>query len=106
MIQVLAQQLALHLDPSEPEKIGEIVNIIKELNDLLDDERTGGGPDGGHGVVVALHLFKLLKSSRRFTELFKKKYDSVIKGINCLEPFHGQLQVPHTSINNLYSVFC
>ncbi len=91
--QVIAQQLALHLDPSEPEKLGEVVNIIAELNLLMDDEKTGGGPHCGHGVVVALHLLKLLKSSRRFTELFIKKYDSVIKGINCLEPFYGQLQV-------------
>ncbi len=91
--QVIAQQLAVNLDPSEPEKIGEVVNIVKSLNLLLDDEATGGGPQGGHGVVVALHLLKLLKSSRKFTDLFMKKYDSVIKGINCLEPFYGQLKV-------------
>ncbi len=103
--QVIAQQLALHLDPSEPEKLGEVVNIINELNRLMDDKITGGGPEGGHGMVVALHLFKLLKSSRKFTDLFKKKYDSVLKGINCLEPFYWLLQVCNTCIFTRQVVF-
>ena len=93
VIQVVAQQLALHLDPSEPEKIGEVLSIGDDLNRLMDDASTGGGKDGGHGMVIALHLYKLLKSSRRFTDLFVKKYDSVIRGINCLEPFYEQLKV-------------
>ncbi len=89
--QVIAQQLALHLDPKN---VSDVIHIIEDLNKLMDDEITGGGPKGGHGMVVALHLFKLLKrSSRKFTDLFKKKYDSVLKGINCLEPFYCQLQV-------------
>ncbi len=91
--QVIAQQLALHLYPSERSDVIQYI-IIEDLNKLMDDEITGGGPKGGHGMVVALHLFKLLqRSSRKFTDLFKKKCDSVFKGINCLEPFYCQLQV-------------
>ena len=93
VIQMIAQQLALHLDPSQPEKFGEVVSIGDELNKLMDDPTTGGGAGGGHGMVVALHLFKLLKSSRKFTDLFLKKYESVIRGIKCLEPFYEQLKV-------------
>ncbi len=91
--QLIAQQLALHLDLTKVGKFSDVQNVIKELNKLMDDETMGGGPEGGHGMVVALHLFKLLKSSRKFTDLFKKNYDIVLKGINCLEPFHWQLKV-------------
>ncbi len=93
VMQVIAQQLALHLDLTKPEKFADIQANIKELNELMDDKITGGGPEGGHGMVVALHLFKLLKSSRKFTDFFKNKYDIVIEGINCLKPFLGYLQL-------------
>ena len=88
--QVIAQQLALHLDP---EKRGDVIHVIKELNRLMDDEITGGGPEGGHRMVVALHLVKVLKSFRKFSDLFKKNCDTILKEINCLEPFYRQLQV-------------
>ena len=93
VIQVIAQQLALHLDPTQPEKFGEVVVICDNLNSLLDDETTGGGKTGGHGMVVALHLFKLLKSYRQFTNLFLNMYDSVFRGIRCLDQFNEQLKV-------------
>ena len=44
-------------------------------------------------MVVALHLYKLLKSSRKFTELMTKNFDTTIKGVNCLIPFNDQLKV-------------
>ena len=53
----------------------------------------GGGSMGGHRMVVALHLYKLLKSSRKFTELMTKNFDTTIKGVNCLIPFNDQLKV-------------
>ena len=93
VIQVIAQQLALHLGPSQVKKFKDILPVIEEVNALLDDENTGGGPNGGHGLVVALHLFKLLKSSRRFTDHYRRIYDSKIKDITCLRPFNEQLQV-------------
>lgn len=46
----------------------------------------------GHGMVLALHLMKLLKSSRRFTDLMTKKFDA-LKNISCLKSIHLQLQV-------------
>lgn len=52
----------------------------------------GGSMTLGHGMVLSLHLIKLLKSSRKFTNLMTHKYDSV-RGITCLEPIHRQLQV-------------
>ena len=45
-----------------------------------------------HGMVLALHLIKLLKSSRKFVDLMTKKYDS-LRDICCLKPIHDQLQV-------------
>lgn len=46
----------------------------------------------GHGMVLSLHLIKLLKSSRKFTDLMTNKYDS-LKDISCLKQIHLQLQV-------------
>ena len=45
-----------------------------------------------HGMVLALHLIKLLKSSRKFVDLMTEKYDS-LRDIDCLKPIHCQLQV-------------
>ena len=53
----------------------------------------GGGKSGGHAMVVALHLYKLLKSSRKFTELMTKNFETTIKGVDCLIPFNDQLKV-------------
>ena len=60
---------------------------------LLNDDAMGGGKSGGHAMVVALHLYKLLKSSRKFTELMTKNFETTIKGVDCLIPFNDQLKV-------------
>ena len=91
ILQLIAQQLAFHLNPFEPDKITDVFRMIEYINVLMDDVSTGGGKEGSHGLVVALHLYKVLKSSHRFTDLIVKKYDSVFRGINCLGPFYEQL---------------
>ena len=93
VIQVIAQQLALHLDPYQPEKCKDVPFIINDLNELMNDPCTGGGTGGGHGTVVALHMFKLLKSSRKFTGQFTKMYGSIIKDCNILRPIYEQIEV-------------
>ena len=60
---------------------------------LLDDVETGGGDTKGHGMVLAMHMVKLLKSSRKFSEMLTKKYDSICHGLHCLQTFHEQLTV-------------
>ena len=60
---------------------------------LLDDVETGGGNTQGHGMVLALHMVKRLKSSRKFSEVLTKKYDSICRGLHCLQTFHEQLTV-------------
>ena len=93
VLQVTAQQLALHLDPLKPEKIEDIVSVLEEINKLMNNPTTGGGIDGGHGIVVVLNILKHLRSSRKLSDLLVKKYDSMIRGINCLESFHVQAKV-------------
>ena len=104
--QVIAQQLALHLDPSDSNKFTCIKDITLELNEILDDEITGGGPEGGHGMVVALHLLKMLidQSPQKFTDLFDKKYKTErdLKKINCLEPFYKKVHYTICLISNNY----
>ena len=60
---------------------------------LLNNDTMGGGANGGHAMVVALHLYKSLKSSRKFTEQMTTNFDVTIKGVECLTPFKTQLQV-------------
>jgi hypothetical protein len=52
----------------------------------------GGGMVQGHSLVLSLHLKKLLKSSRRFTDLMTKKFD-LLKNISCLKSIHQELLV-------------
>ena len=93
LVQVVAQKLAENLDPSNPHKMGEVQPIVDDINLLLSDDTMGGGKAQGHGMVVALHMLKLLKSTRRFSELMTTKYDSICRGIDCLKPLHDQLKV-------------
>ena len=60
---------------------------------LLDDMDTGGGHTQGHGMVLALHVLKQLKSSQKLSELLTKQYDSICCWLHCLQPFHQQLTV-------------
>jgi hypothetical protein len=83
---------------------------------LLNDDAMGGGKSGGHAMVVALHLYKLLKSSRKFTELMTKNFETTIKGVDCLIPFNDQLKVHYNMLNigffigkadyNVYTISC
>ena len=57
---------------------------------LLDESREACP---GHAMVVALHLYKLLKSSRKFTELMTTKFNETIKEVNCLKPIKDQFEV-------------
>lgn len=68
-----------------------IFNVMN--NRLLDDVETGGGDTQGHGMVLALHLVKHLKSFRKFSELLTKKYHAICNWLRCLHPFHEQITV-------------
>jgi len=57
---------------------------------LLDDKELDCALS--HGMVLSLHLFKLLKSSRRFANLFLTKQDS-FKIIRCLQPIQAEFNV-------------
>ena len=60
---------------------------------LLDSAETGGGDTQGHGMVLALHMMKQLKSSQKFSELLTIKYDSICRWLHCLKPVREQLIV-------------
>ena len=93
VVQVIAKSLALHLDPSDQAQLGEVLPLFHNINQLLDSTSTGGGAVGGHGMVLALHMLRKLKSSHKFSELMTKKFEIVCKEVNCLKPIHYRLQV-------------
>ena len=66
--------------------------VLKELNDLLNDEKSGGGASGGHNLTIGLHLLLELKSHRSFIDFFTNRF-AMIKEVQCLRPFHEQLKV-------------
>ena len=94
VLQVLTKLLAELLgDESEDHvKFVELRNSIDAINHLLGFADTGGGKVGGHGMVVALHLLKVLKSSRKFIELMTTNSE-VLRKVECLWGIHEQLQV-------------
>ncbi len=57
---------------------------------LLDDKALDCG--SSHGMVLSLHLLKLLKSSRRFADLLTTKFDP-LRIIKCLHPIQQQFTV-------------
>lgn len=63
---------------------------------LLNDDELGGGSAGGHALVTALHLFKTLKSSRKFRNTVVNHYRITYCEVECLKPFYEQLRVLHT----------
>ena len=79
-------------------------NFFSLLNRLLDDVKMGGGNMQGHGMVLALHMVKQLKSYRKFSELMTKKYDSLCRWLHCLKPFHEQIDVS-LCVSALYHKF-
>ncbi len=56
------------------------------------DNSAMGGMVQGHGMVLSLHLVKLLKSSRKFVHLMTKRYDD-LKNISCIGGIHQELKV-------------
>ena len=93
VLQVIAKLLAGLLDAADRVQFVEIEGSIDEINRLFSDASTGGDSVGGHGMVVALHLLKKLKSSRKFIELMTTKFEILCKEIRCLRPIHEKLQV-------------
>ena len=79
----------------------KLVPVMNELNDLLDDDSTGGGEIGGHGLTLGMHLLHELQSDRKFTDLFTTRQD--FEEINCLSVFHQQLKVNILLVLYLYT---
>ena len=98
VLQVIAKLLAGLLDAADRVQFVEIEGSIEEINRLFSDASTGGDKVGGHGMVVALHLLKKLKSSRKFIELMTTKFEILCKEIKCLRPIHEKLQVQYWNI--------
>ena len=64
--------------------------ILDDLNHLLDNDEMRGlridGKASGHGVTLAMHTIRQMKSVKRF---FNLPDGSIMMDINCLKPFFG-----------------
>lgn len=97
LFSIFSSQLVLYTDFVILCEITAAASIIKICINfrLLNDDEMGGGATRGHAIVVVLHLYKLLKSSRKFTELMARNFETTIKGVDCLVPFNDQLKVQY-----------
>lgn len=58
----------------------------------MDDEATGGGDIGGHGLALSLSLLKELSSYKKFTELLGP--NSFCKDFNVLVRISTSIELP------------
>lgn len=62
------------------------------LLSILNTLDISGGVEKCHGLVLAMHLMKLLKSSRKFIDLMSKNFQHM-SNIDCLQQIHTELKV-------------
>ena len=98
VIQVIAKLLA-NVVLCEPDFI-RLERTIKSASTFLEDVRTGGGADNSHGIVVAFHMLRNLKSSKKFVQVMTEDFKSRCNEITALHPIHKKMKV--TNIN--YSI--
>lgn len=99
VLQVIAKLIGEALESDDYVQINK--TKISKVNELFSNPCTGGGEEGGHGIIVALHLFNKFKSSQKFLELLKTNFVYKCQEIRCLQPIHERLKVLTSSLNLL-----
>lgn len=79
-----------------------IMLILASLPRILNSPAKGDVMTQGHGMVLAMHLMKLLKSSRKFVDLMTNKFNH-LKSIHCLRSIHQKLKFDVTTKPELKS---
>jgi len=86
LVQVLIRESAHALATNKGRQT--IVVVKDDLNHLLNNEKMGGtrvdGKASGHGVTLAMHTIRQMKSIENFLNL---PDGSILRDINCLKPF-------------------
>jgi len=61
----------------------------------LDEESMGGSNTAvsGHGLVLALHLQRQLKSSSKLIQLLRDDQSTFVRNIHCVKPLQTLIQV-------------
>ena len=62
----------------------DVIDNVQKINHHLNDEKCGGGPTGGHDLVLAMHLLQQHKSLHDFQA-------KTSKSINVLQQFCGEV---------------
>ena len=112
VVQLILQKLANHITSTEPQ-MGEVQLLAEDINrllyqfqnnilldlinvtllcSLLDDVKIGEESTFGHGMVLALHMVKQLKSFQKFSELLTKEHH-ICHEFHCLQPLREQISV-------------
>ena len=67
--------------------------MLEDVNKVLDDDHTGGGEVGGHGLALVMCMLAKLGSFGALRELLVNKYSLLCEHINCLRQFNSMLEV-------------
>jgi len=97
VVQILCQQLISFIDPRNPKKIQDLFStrLVTGVNSILDEESMGGSSTAvsGHGLVLALHLQRQLKSSSKLIQLLRDDQSTFVRNIHCVKPLQTLSQV-------------
>ena len=70
-----------------------------DINHILNDHRTGGGSeDGGHGLMLTIHMLRWHRSVHTIHRLLVTRYDDLCRDYTCLESLHCRIQQDEVSV--------
>ena len=81
---------------------GQISEVLLDINSILSEPDSGGGPLGQHGQVLVYHLLEMCRSKRQLTDMLLHRFNDLCRDIECLLPINTMLQDPEVLHLNLF----
>ena len=72
----------------------KISEVLMDINSILSDPDSGGGPLGQHGKVLVFHLLETCQSKRQLMDMLLHGFVDLCRDIECLLPINTWLQNP------------
>ena len=78
--------------------VGQISEVLMDINSILSDPDSGGGPSGQHGQVLVFHLLETCQSKRQLMDMLSHEFGDLYRDIECLLPINMWLQNPEVPL--------
>ena len=69
----------------------QLIMLISDINEILNDPKTGGGIDGGHGLMLTIHMFRRSRSIYVIHRLLVTHYKDLCRDYSCLQSLNIEL---------------